>query len=94
MKRTFMGPEQSTNYELSVVNSPDDWNAYHQIRREELFEPRGRYGIHNPYHPDEGSRNHFPLLLKYNGAVVATARLDVQEDGVAILRLIAVTRSE
>ena len=94
MKRTFMGPEQHTNYELLVVSSPGDWNAYHRIRREELFEARGRYGIYNPYHPDEGSRNHFPLLLKYNGAAVATARLDVQDDSVAILRFVAVTRSE
>ena len=88
-----MDPEQPTNYELLVVNSPDDWNAYHQIRREELFEARGRYGIYNPHHPDESLQNHFPLLLKYNGIAIATVRLDVQEDR-AVVRLVAVTRSE
>ena len=94
MNHTFMDPAQPTNYELVVVNNPDDWNAYHRIRREELFEARGRHGIYNPHHPDEGLLNHFPLLLKCNGAAVATVRLDVQENGVTIVRLVAVKRSE
>lgn len=81
-------------YQLTVVENSDDWSAYHRIRREELFEARGRYGIYDSTHPDESLQNHFPLVLKYNGRAVATVRLDLREGDTAVLRLVAVTRSE
>src|SRR5712692_4928818 len=91
---TGMAPQEIGSYELIAVSTPDDWIAYHRIRREELFEARGRYGVYDSNHPDEGLQNHFPLLLKCNGMAVATVRLDLHEQDIAVIRLVAVTRSE
>jgi N-acetylglutamate synthase-like GNAT family acetyltransferase len=89
-----MDPGEAALYELVAVDSPDDWATYHRIRREELFEARGRYGIYDSNRTDERLHNHFPLLLKYDGTAVATVRLDVHEGNIAVVRLVAVTRSE
>jgi len=82
------------SYELVVVTRPDDWEAYHAIRRVELFEARGRIGVYDRGHPDESAPGHFPLLLKWNGRGIATTRLDVRAAGVAIVRLVAVVKTE
>jgi GNAT superfamily N-acetyltransferase len=82
------------SYALAVVTRPEDWDAYHSIRRVELFEARGRIGVYELDHPDERAPNHFPLLLKWNGRGIATTRLDLREHGLAIVRLVAVVKSE
>jgi N-acetylglutamate synthase-like GNAT family acetyltransferase len=82
------------SYELAAVTRPEDWQAYHSIRRVELFEARGRIGVYDPDHADERAPNHFPLLLKWNGRGIATTRLDVRESGLAIVRLVAVVETE
>jgi GNAT superfamily N-acetyltransferase len=80
-------------YELVKVSIPEEWAAYHRIRREELFEARGRVGVYNPDHADEFKPEHTPLLLKQNGVGVATTRLDIRDATTAIIRLVAVTKS-
>ncbi|ARP99195.1 GNAT family N-acetyltransferase [Pseudorhodoplanes sinuspersici] len=80
-------------YELAVVATADDLDRYHAIRRAELFEARSRRD-YDSAHPDEIKPNHFRLLLKCNGIGVATTRFDLLGDGVAALRLVAVTRAE
>jgi N-acetylglutamate synthase-like GNAT family acetyltransferase len=82
------------NYDLIVVTSPEEWERYHFIRRTELFEARGRFGVYDPKHADEFLPNHFPLLLKLDGQGIATTRLDIRDGDVAIVRLVAVVRSE
>ena len=82
------------SYELVVVTRPDDWEAYHAIRRVELFEARGRIGVYDADHPDDRAPNHFPLLLKWNGRGIATTRLDVRASGLAVVRLVAVVKAE
>jgi GNAT superfamily N-acetyltransferase len=82
------------SYELTVVAASQDWEAYHSIRRVELFEARGRIGVYDPNRADERAPNHFPLLLKWNGRGIGTTRLDDRGGGVAIVRLVAITRSE
>ena len=82
------------SYELVVVTRPKDWEAYHSIRRVELFEARGRIGVYDPDHPDERASNQFPLLLKWNGRGIATTRLDVRDSSFAIVRLVAVVHAE
>jgi hypothetical protein len=57
-----MNLQGSNTYELRVVKTEDDWTAYHRIRREELFEARGWYGVYDSNYPDERLPNHFPLL--------------------------------
>ena len=82
------------SYELAVVTRPEEWEAYHSIRRIELFEARGRIGVYDADHNDDRAPNHFPLLLKWNGRGIATTRLDVRESGLAIVRLVAVVKAE
>ncbi len=82
------------SYELAVVTRPEDWEAYHSIRRIELFEARGRMGVYDADHADDRAPNHFPLLLKWNGRGIATTRLDLRESGLAIVRLVAVVKAE
>ena len=82
------------SYELVVVSRPQDWQAYHSIRRVELFEARGRIGVYDPDHADERAPGNFPLLLTWNGRGIATTRLDVRQSGLAVVRLVAVVKAE
>ena len=83
----------SYTYELVQVRTPEAWEAYHKIREAELFQ--GRSGKkYNPNNPDEHLSNNFPLLLKLNGRGIGTTRLDVREDGTAVVRLVAITKNE
>jgi GNAT superfamily N-acetyltransferase len=81
------------SHELVIVTTPEEWEAYHFIRRTELFEGRGRVGVYDTNHPDEYLPNHYPLLLTWHGKGIATTRLDLRSGGVAIVRLAAVTKS-
>ena len=81
-------------YSLIEVTEPADWQAYHTIRREELFEARGRYGVYDENYPGERAANMHPYLLKLYGRPLGTTRLDVREDGSAIFRLVAITAGE
>lgn len=82
------------DYELVDVTDPADWAAYHAIRRQELFEAKGRFGIYDPNRADERLPGMHPYLLKHEGKPLGTTRLDVREDGTAIFRLVAVTAGE
>jgi GNAT superfamily N-acetyltransferase len=82
------------NYELSIVTTPEEWELYHFIRRTELFEARDNAPVYDPNNADEFLPGHFPLLLKLNGTGIATTRLDLRGEGLAIVRLVAVIRSE
>ena len=66
---------------------------YHSIRRTELFEAHGRIGIYDRDHADERHPAHFPLLLHLDGIGIATTRLDLRDEGLAVVRLVAVTKS-
>jgi len=79
------------SYELVIVRTPEDWDVYHCIRRTELFETRGL--IYDPDHADDRHPGHVPLLLQLDGAGIATTRLDFRDQGFAIVRLFAVTKS-
>ena len=81
-------------YELVEVTAPGDWAAYHDIRRQELFEARGRHGIYNPDYPGERLPGMYPYLLKLDGKPLGTTRLDIRDDGTAVFRLVAITASE
>lgn len=81
-------------YELVEVKEPADWLAFHAIRRRELFEARGRFGIYSENHPSDVAANAHPYLLKLDGVPLGTTRLDVRDDGTAIFRLVAITADE
>ena len=78
-------------YELTKVETPSDWDAYHAIRRDVLFEARGNLN-YDPDFPDERKPENLPLLLKADGVALGTVRLDLRPDRVAIVRLVAISR--
>jgi GNAT superfamily N-acetyltransferase len=76
-------------HELITPTTKADWDTYHQIRREVLFEARGRFGVYNPDHPDDRAPGHHAKLLIYRGEPVGVVRIDI--DGrVAALRRVAI----
>ncbi len=81
-------------YELVVVEDPTDWQAYHAIRRVELFENKGRHGIYDDRHPDDLADFATPYLLKLDGRPIGTTRLDRRGQGEGVFRLVAVTSAE
>jgi GNAT superfamily N-acetyltransferase len=81
------------SYDLVIVATAGDWDAYHHIRRTELFEARARNN-YDANHPDEFVASHYPLLLKWRERGIATTRLDLLGDKIAAIRLVAVLRSE
>ena len=81
------------SHDLVIVATPADWDAYHHIRRTELFEARGRSN-YDANHPDEFAIGHFPLLLKWQGRGIGTTRFDLLADGIAAIRLVAILRAE
>jgi GNAT superfamily N-acetyltransferase len=76
---------------LISVTSQEEWTAYHQLRREVLFEPRGR-SDYDPDLPDEKKPENHPLLLLLDREPIGTIRLDCGENGVGIVRMVAVRR--
>lgn len=79
-------------YELVNVTTEDDWETYHRIRREELFEARGRQGVYDANHPDDTNPKHINFLLKQDGVGIATTRFDRLDERTAAIRLVAVTK--
>jgi GNAT superfamily N-acetyltransferase len=81
-------------YELVKVAKPQDWADFHAIRRTELFEAKGRFGIYNDRHPHDLADWAHPFLLKADGKPLGTTRLDNFGDGRGAVRLVAVTAAE
>ncbi len=78
----------SVGYELVQVQTTEDWQTYHLIRREELFNAAGQ--LYDAHRPEEQAPDRYPLLLRWKGKGIATTRLDVHARGMAIVRLVAV----
>ena len=94
--RAMTGSRQQSDgrYCLVPVVQPDDWAAYHAIRKAELFASRHPDVAYDTQHPDETRLNHFPLLLKYNGAAIGTVRVDLRGSDDAVIRLVAIARAK
>ncbi len=69
----------------------DDWRDYHKIRREVLWEARGRNN-YNENHPDEYLATNHPLLLKWKNVSIGTTRLDIHSEDIGIVRRVAITQ--
>ena len=76
-------------YLLERLATDKDWLSYNNIRKEELFADID----YENNHPDEKIPDNYPLLLKLDNKALATVRVDIREN-IAILRLLAVTKSE
>jgi len=82
------------SYALVRVEDPADWVSFHAIRRVELFEAKGRFGIYDDQHPYDYADFAQPFLLKRDGRALGTTRLDLFGNGRAAIRLVAVTKDE
>lgn len=71
------------------VTSKSDWEAYHQIRRHVLFELRGLTG-YDDQHPDDHRPENLPLILVEETQAVGALRIDVVDNGHAIVRTVAI----
>lgn len=76
-------------YELIEVQSPDEWKAYHFLRRTVLWEAKGRLN-YNESHPDEHLNANHPLLLKLDERPIGTVRLDEIGGGSGVVRLVSI----
>ena len=78
-------------YNLTIVDTPEDWETYHDIRFAELFEAYGEREYDRNHPDDYQNDNNIPFLLKKDNQGVAVVRFDKLNDGRAIIRLVAVT---
>jgi N-acetylglutamate synthase-like GNAT family acetyltransferase len=77
-------------YQLVKVTTSNHWQAYHDIRRQILWENRGKTDYDNK-HKDEYLPDHHPLLLLLNNVPIGTTRLDDFKDGHGAVRLVAIS---
>ena len=76
-------------YELVKVSTEADWQAYHAIRRQVLWEARGKHDYDATRSEEHAVTNH-PLLLKLDGRPIGTTRLDDRGDSTGVIRLVAI----
>ena len=87
-----------SNMSRVLLKSPEtdaEWNAYHRIREEVLWEARGRFGVYDPNHPDEYGDGKYPKILVVDGEPVGVVRIDLEEESKeAIFRRVAIVEDE
>lgn len=77
-------------YSLSLVRSTQEWAAYHAIRRDAIFAPLLPGQVYDENHADEFKSGNHPHVLRFNGDIVGTVRIDLIDDTQAGLRLIGI----
>jgi GNAT superfamily N-acetyltransferase len=77
------------DHELISPAGDAQWRAYHDIRRQVLFEARGQFGVYREGQPDERAPGNHPKLLLYRGDPVGVVRVDVAA-ATAICRRVAI----
>ncbi|WP_299844876.1 GNAT family N-acetyltransferase [uncultured Roseovarius sp.] len=73
-----------------MVKAPADWDAFHRIRRAELFTSKGKMSPYDENHADDRVPENTPYLLEVDGQAVGVARLDRREN-IGIIRLVAIS---
>lgn len=81
--------EDMNDHELITPTSGAEWRAYHDIRRQVLFEARGQFGVYEEDRPDEQAPGNHPKLLLYRGEAIGVVRIDV-DGATAICRRVAI----
>ncbi|HEX5109166.1 MAG TPA: GNAT family N-acetyltransferase [Vicinamibacterales bacterium] len=81
--------ELQATYELVTPVSASEWRAYHDIRRQVLFEARGQFGVYDENRPDDRAPGNHPRLLVYDGQPIGVVRIDI-DGSIALLRRVAV----
>ncbi|MGE0623251.1 MAG: GNAT family N-acetyltransferase [Pseudomonadales bacterium] len=80
------------SYEFRSPRTDEDWRAYHDIRRAELWEARGQFGVYDDQHPDEAKPNHHPKLLYVDGVPIGVVRIDIEGE-IAWFRRVAIVEA-
>jgi GNAT superfamily N-acetyltransferase len=78
-------------HQLQPPQNADDWQSYHSIRRQVLFERRGE--TYDDQHPDEHLPAHHALLLKHDGTGIGVIRVDI-EGTTATFRRVAIQEGQ
>jgi len=79
-----------TRYSLRPPQTPEDWAAYHAIRRDAIFAPLLPGQAYDERDPDEFVPGNRPHILICNGEIVGTVRIDLIDARQAGLRLIGI----
>jgi GNAT superfamily N-acetyltransferase len=73
-------------YALRPVRSPEDWVAYHAIRRTAIFAPLLPGQAYDEGDADEFKPGRLPHILICDGEIIGTVRIDLIDDVQAGLR--------
>jgi len=65
------------DYELRPPGNSEEWRAFHDIRREVLFENRGKLEAYIENHPDDSKPGNHPLIFFYKGVSIGVIRVDI-----------------
>lgn len=68
------GPKR---YALRPVRSPQEWAAYHAIRRQAIFATLLPGQAYDETDPDEVAPGNFPHVLLHDGEIVGVVRIDL-----------------
>ena len=71
------------NYSLRPVQTPQEWIAYHAIRRDAIFAPLLPGQAYDERDPDEFKPGNLPHVLVRDGEIVGTVRIDLIDAGCA-----------
>ena len=83
------------SHRLSRPSTELEWEIYHTIRREVLWEARGHHGTYNANHPDEHAAGNHPMLLFHGEDAVGVVRIDLKyETAESIFRRVAIRISD
>jgi GNAT superfamily N-acetyltransferase len=74
-------------FELRPPAGPEDWAAYHDIRKHILFDARGAGDAYDAAHPDESKPGNHPLLFKIGGKAVGVVRIDLDPPNARLRRM-------
>ena len=77
------------SYDLRRPATESEWATYHEIRRDVLFERRGRGDAYDPQHPDDLRPSNHPLVLWRGGEGLGVIRVDIDTEA-AVFRRVAV----
>lgn len=87
--RVESGHAAGCGYRLCRPETPAEWAAYHDIRRDVLLESR-EYAFDHPDGDEELAPRHYPLLFWRGDRPIGTIRIDGLDGGFAALRLVAI----
>ena len=84
-----------SDLQLVTPRTDAEWDAFHSIREEVLWEGRGSFGVYDRNHSDDKKEGNYPKLLLNGDVPIGVVRIDLNEDvGEAIFRRVAITEGE